>query len=75
MRRVGTATGVVQHLIIARSDDDEKPRVGSTVIDDQLESIGTVVDVFGPVSQPYIAISPDETASVSRLIGTRLYAR
>jgi rRNA processing protein Gar1 len=35
-----------------------QPRVGETVVDNQLKSIGIVTDIFGPVKTPYITIKP-----------------
>jgi RNA-binding protein len=33
------------------------------------------VDVFGPVSRPYVAITPDDGVSLPALVGEKLYAR
>jgi RNA-binding protein len=34
------------------------PRIGETVVDENLKPIGKVFDILGPVSSPYIAIKP-----------------
>jgi len=34
------------------------PRVGEKVYDGELRFIGSVFDVFGPVSSPYVAVKP-----------------
>jgi len=34
------------------------PRIGDRVVDENLNSVGTVFDVFGPVSSPYVAVRP-----------------
>jgi len=34
------------------------PRIGDTVVDENLNNVGTVFDVFGPVSSPYVAVKP-----------------
>jgi len=34
------------------------PRTGDTVVDENLNNVGTVFDVFGPVSSPYVAVKP-----------------
>ena len=34
------------------------PRVGDRVVDGNWEQVGTVFDVFGPVSSPYVAVRP-----------------
>ena len=32
------------------------PKIGDTVVDEKLRHIGTIADVFGPVSSPYAAV-------------------
>ena len=34
------------------------PRIGETVVDEDLKPIGKISDVFGPVSSPYVAVKP-----------------
>jgi len=34
------------------------PRIGDEVVDENLKKVGTVFDVFGPVSSPYVAVRP-----------------
>jgi RNA-binding protein len=34
------------------------PKLGETVVDENLKAIGTVFDLFGPVSAPYVAVKP-----------------
>lgn len=34
------------------------PQIGEIVVDENLKSVGKVVDVFGPVSSPYASIKP-----------------
>jgi RNA-binding protein len=34
------------------------PRIGETVVDENLKPVGKVFDIFGPVSSPYAAIRP-----------------
>ena len=34
------------------------PRIGDEVINEKLKPIGTVFDVFGPTSSPYVAVKP-----------------
>jgi RNA-binding protein len=34
------------------------PRIGETVVDENLKPIGKVFDILGPVSSPYAAIKP-----------------
>jgi RNA-binding protein len=32
------------------------PKIGEKVVDEKLKQVGTVFDVFGPVSSPYVAV-------------------
>jgi|APHM01.1.fsa_nt_gi RNA-binding protein involved in rRNA processing len=48
------------------------PRVGETVVDGSLEHVGEIVETFGPVERPYLAVAADDPAA---LIGQRLYVR
>lgn len=74
MKRVGAVVGVAQGVAVVRSKDEEYPDVGTEVVTDSLDQVGRVVDVFGPVDKPYVAISPD-TDRVAHLVGDLLYAR
>ncbi len=37
---------------------EKLPRIKDKVVDENLKSVGTVFDVFGPVSSPYVAVKP-----------------
>jgi RNA-binding protein len=43
------------------------------VLDKKANRIGTIIDVFGPVTQPYVAIRPFKEIDVAPLIGQMLY--
>jgi RNA-binding protein len=73
MRRVGEVVRVAQGLAIVRSPSGEHPDIGTPVVDQSLSNAGRVVDVFGPVERPYLAVAPEE--SPATLLGTVLYAR
>ncbi|MDQ2052283.1 Gar1/Naf1 family protein [Natronolimnohabitans sp. A-GB9] len=85
MRRVGSVVRTAQGLAVLRADDasgaDEhgtdafRDEIGTMVVDDSLESVGRVVDVFGPVERPYIAVTPDDDVHLPSLVGSTLYAR
>ena len=73
MRRVGEVVRVAQGLAIVRAPDGEHPDIGTPVVDRSLSNVGRVVDVFGPVERPYLAVSPTDLPTT--LLGTVLYAR
>lgn len=77
MERVGEVVRVTQGLAIVRvpQEASDHAAIGTDVIDESLDTVGRVVDVFGPVSRPYLAVSPTDTVSPATLLGDRLYAR
>lgn len=74
MHRLGEVVRTAQGLAVVRTSDDP-PDVGTEAVDEQLNAVGRVVDVFGPTARPYVAISPDEGVAVAPLLGSKLYAR
>jgi RNA-binding protein len=42
--------------IIAKVENT--PRIGETVVDENLKIVGKIFDLFGPVNSPYVAIRP-----------------
>ena len=75
MRRIGEVVRTAQHLAVVRADDDKYPEFGTDLVDENLDDVGRVVDVFGPVERPYVAVSPTDDVVVPTLLGTTLYAR
>lgn len=75
MDRAGQVVKTVGGMIVARSDDDSHPEIGETVIDNSLDRVGRVVDVIGPVTRPYIIVSPTDDRSAVALLNERLYVR
>ena len=75
MERVGTVSRTAQGLAVVRCDEGAEPRIGTPVVDESLNSVGRIVDVFGPVSQPYVAVSPNDQSRLAALVGQKLYAR
>jgi len=35
---------------------EKTPRIGERVVNEKLQQVGTVFDIFGPVSAPYVAV-------------------
>jgi len=75
MKRAGEVVRAAQGLAVVRCPDDEHPRNGAGVVDERLDDVGRVVDVFGPVSRPYLAVTPNEGVRPASLLGQRLYVR
>ncbi|MCU4740476.1 Gar1/Naf1 family protein [Halobacteria archaeon AArc-m2/3/4] len=74
MYRVGSVVRTAQGLLILRSEDDNA-EIGTMVLNDSLETVGRVVDVFGPVDRPYVAVTPENSVHAPALVGSALYAR
>ena len=82
MRRVGSVVRTAQGLAVLRTDDTDdddsdtyRNEIGTMVLDDSLEEVGRVVDVFGPVDRPYVAVTPDDGVHLPSLMGATLYTR
>jgi RNA-binding protein len=74
MKRLGEVVRVAQGIAIARVGDDDPPAIGAPVVDEDLADVGRVVDVFGPVGNPYVAVDC-EVADPTGFLGVKLYTR
>ncbi|EMA52651.1 MULTISPECIES: H/ACA ribonucleoprotein complex subunit GAR1 [Halococcus] len=72
MKRAGEVVRVAQGLAIVRCPDEAHPDIGTELSDQELSTVGRVVDVFGPVERPYLAVDPRNEPTL--LLGSRLYA-
>jgi len=52
---------------------DHVPRIGDQAMEQNLKAVGTVSDIFGSVSNPYVAVRPSIN-DPSRLVQRVLYA-
>jgi RNA-binding protein len=53
--------GPVLHISPSRNiiiKTQNLPRIGETVVDENLKPIGKIFDIIGPVSSPYVTIRP-----------------
>ena len=75
MRRLGDVVRTAQGLAVVRSPDETTPDIGTPVLDESLADVGRVVDVFGPVERPYVAVTPDDDVRVAGLVGAKVYTR
>lgn len=74
MRRLGTVLHISNRgSIIVKTE--KTPPVGdkSVVMDKKAQIVGKIMDVFGPVQNPYVAIRPNRDYDTSKLIGQMLY--
>lgn len=72
MHRIGYVLHVSssRNLIIRA---ESLPRIGDKVMDKHLKLVGTVFDVFGPTSSPYISVKP-KTGQPHHLVNHVLYS-
>ena len=72
MQRIGCVVHISSNgNIILKADN--VPRIGDQAIDENLKAVGTVFDVFGPVSSPYVAVRPSAD-DAERFVQHILYA-
>jgi RNA-binding protein len=74
LRRLGKVLHISKRgSIIIRTE--KTPPVGSKslVMDKNAQEVGTIIDVFGPVTYPYVAIKPKRGYEPQKLVGQMLY--
>ena len=71
MQRLGRVINVTpsQNIVVKT---EKTPKVGSTVIDENLKVVGKVFDIIGPVSSPYAIVKPN-VKETERLVNKQLY--
>tara|TARA_B100001287_G_C22244689_1_gene327577 strand:+ start:225 stop:380 length:156 start_codon:yes stop_codon:yes gene_type:complete len=45
------------------------------IYDSEKRKIGRVVNIFGPVSEPYLAIAPNKGMRITKIIGREVYKK
>ena len=58
-------------IVIAKN----KVSKNTKIYDSENNLIGRVVDIFGPVNEPYLAISAKKGMRITRIIGREVYKR
>jgi RNA-binding protein len=71
LQRLGRILNVTpsQNIVVKT---EKTPKVGSTVIDENLKVVGRVFDIIGPVSSPYAIVKPT-IKETEKLINKQLY--
>jgi RNA-binding protein len=75
MQRLGTVSRMAQGLLVVRCEGPDHPGIGAEAVDESLSTVGRVVDVFGPVDRPFVAVTPEAGVREASLVGQRLYGR
>ncbi len=57
MQRLGRVVNVTpsQNLVVKT---EKTPKIGSSVVDESLKTVGRVFDIIGPVTSPYAVVKP-----------------
>jgi RNA-binding protein involved in rRNA processing len=51
------------------------PKLNTTVYDENNNEVGKVIDVLGPVKEPYISIKPNKKEGLEELIGKEIFIK
>ena len=54
---------------------ENKVSKNTKVFDSENKHVGRVINIFGPVSQPYLAIAAKKGTRITRLVGREVYSR
>ncbi|NPA05082.1 MAG: RNA-binding protein [Crenarchaeota archaeon] len=74
VRRLGVLLHKARNgYLVARLETDKPPPLGVKVYDSSLQEIGVLLDVIGPVEQPYAVIKPNERGEKLDKKGVTLY--
>ena len=70
--------GKVSHLNsrnMAIVSTHDKITKNTKIYDSEKRIIGRVVNIFGPVSEPYIAIAPNKGIRITKIVGREVYKK
>jgi len=73
LQRIGRVLHVTSNRNIIVKTEGKIPRLGEKVVDENLDVIGEVFDIIGPVSSPYISVRP-KTEIPEKFVGKVVYA-
>lgn len=73
MQKAGTVVRIAEGLLVVRAATGSTPQIGTPVVDENIDDVGQVVDIFGPTSEPYLAINPDAEIHAPALLNATLY--
>jgi RNA-binding protein len=51
---------------------ENMPKIGDTVVNENLKPIGKILDIFGPVCSPYVSVKP-KIQEIEKLVDKMLY--
>jgi RNA-binding protein len=71
LQRLGRIINVTpsQNIIVKT---EKPPKIGSSVVDQNLKVVGRIFDIIGPVSAPYVVVKPT-VKEAEKLVNQPLY--
>ena len=71
LQRLGRVSSLTpsQNIVVKL---DKTPKIGASVVDENLKTVGKVFDIIGPVSSPYAVVKPT-VREPDKLAGKQLY--
>jgi len=72
--RLGTALHLSSSSGNLILETDEEAKIGEDVLDSAGKKVGTIFDLFGPLSNPFVAVKP-RIDNPERLLGEDLFLR
>ncbi len=73
IRRIGSVVHVSASGNIIVKAEGDVPRLGERIFNGDAKPIGIVVDVFGPVSSPYVSVRPEGARGTPKSKGLKVY--
>ena len=72
LQRIGHVLHVTSNRNLIVKAKENIPRLGGKVVDENLNVIGEVFDIIGPVSSPYVSIKP-KTKNPEKFVNKIVY--
>ena len=74
MKCVGRVSHLNSRNLAIVSTDKKVPK-NTKIYDSEKKIIGKVVNIFGPVRDPYLAIAPNKGIRITKIVGREVYKK
>ena len=74
MKCVGRVSHLNSRNLAIVSTDDKVPK-NTKIYDSEKKNIGRVVNIFGPVSEPFLAIASNKGMRITKIVGREVYKK
>ena len=74
MKCVGRVSHLNSRNLAIVSTDGKVPK-NTKIYDSEKKNIGRVVNIFGPVSEPFLAIAPNKGIRITKIVGREVYKK